>query len=407
MEEWKTYKIGEISEVNKSQYSPKDNWQNFLYLDTGSITRNQIDSIQTISLATELPSRARRKVVNFDIVYSTVRPNQCHYGILKNPKTNLLVSTGFAVITVNQEVANPLFVYYYLTQDYIIDALQAIAEQSVSAYPSIKPSDIENVEVYLPPLNIQNTIANILSSLDSKIELNNRINHNLEEQAQALYKSWFVDFEPFKDGKFVESELGMIPEGWRVVSLGEIASISKRTITPSKHPDTVFKHYSIPAYDSMEMPENQKGADILSNKFILEGNSVLFSKLNPRIRRIWVVNGDVTNSICSTEFVIYLSKIKDEYPFLCSIVESDKFYADIMSKVNGATGSHQRFHPEESLEFRIPYNPNTVEHFSRLITPIREMKDILKRESAQLTIERDTLLPRLMSGELKINEIDC
>ena len=232
-------------------------------------------------------------------------------------------------------------------------------------------------------------------------------NHNLEEQAQALYKSWFVDFEPFKDGKFVESELGMIPEGWRVVSLGEIASISKRTITPSKHPDTVFKHYSIPAYDSTEMPENQKGADILSNKFILEGNSVLFSKLNPRIRRIWVVNGDVTNSICSTEFVIYLSKIKDEYPFLCSIVQSDKFYADIMSKVNGATGSHQRFHPEESLEFRIPYNPNTVEHFSRLITPIREMKDILKRESAQLTIERDTLLPRLMSGELKINEIDC
>ena len=127
MEEWKTYKIGEISEVNKSQYSPKENWQNFLYLDTGSITRNQIDSIQTISLATELPSRARRKVVNFDIVYSTVRQNQCHYGILKNPMTNLLVSTGFAVITVNQEVANPLFVYYYLTQDYIIAALHAIA----------------------------------------------------------------------------------------------------------------------------------------------------------------------------------------------------------------------------------------------------------------------------------------
>ncbi len=186
MEEWKTYKIGEISEVNKSQYSPKENWQNFLYLDTGSITRNQIDSIQTISLATELPSRARRKVVNFDIVYSTVRPNQCHYGILKNPKTNLLVSTGFAVITVNQEVANPLFVYYYLTQVYIIDALQAIAEQSVSAYPSIKPSDIENVEVYLPPLNIQNTIANILSSLDSKIELNNRINHNLARVASVI-----------------------------------------------------------------------------------------------------------------------------------------------------------------------------------------------------------------------------
>ena len=179
MEEWKTSRIGEISEINKSQYSPKDNWQNFLYLDTGSITRNQIDSIQTISSAAELPSRAKRKVVDFDIVYSTVRPNQCHYGILKDPKTNLLVSTGFAVITVNQKVANPLFVYYCLSQDHIIEALQAIAEQSVSAYPSIKPSDIENVEICLPPLNIQNKIATILSSLDDKIALNNRINHNL------------------------------------------------------------------------------------------------------------------------------------------------------------------------------------------------------------------------------------
>ena len=179
MEETKTYRLGDICLTNQCQYSPQENWQVIEYLDTGSITRNSIDSIQIINDSKELPSRARRKVKDFDIIYSTVRPNQYHYGILRNPAQNLLVSTGFTVLTVNQSIANPYYVYYYLTQDSVTNTLQAIAEQSVSAYPSLKPIDIENVIIELPPLDVQNRIASILTSLDGKIELNNRINHNL------------------------------------------------------------------------------------------------------------------------------------------------------------------------------------------------------------------------------------
>ena len=114
-------------------------------------------------------------------------------------------------------------------------------------------------------------------------------NHNLEEQAQALYKSWFVDFEPFMDGTFVESELGMIPEGWDAKPLSSICHIEKKTINPQKHPTRLFTHYSIPAYDNSELPELQKGSDILSNKYIISDCTILFSKLNPRIKRIWNV----------------------------------------------------------------------------------------------------------------------
>ena len=114
-----------------------------------------------------------------DILFSTVRPNQKHFGILKNPNDNLLVSTGFSVITVNPLVADANFVYYYITQQEIINYLQSVAEQSVSAYPSLKSSDIEDIDIELPSLYEQRRLALILKSIDDKIENNNRINHNL------------------------------------------------------------------------------------------------------------------------------------------------------------------------------------------------------------------------------------
>ena len=110
MKEWKTYKIGDICKTNISQYSVKEGWDEFLYLDTGNITRNTIDDIVRYSSAAELPSRARRKVICDDIIFSTVRPNQCHFGILSNPPANLLVSTGFTVITAKKEIVDT----YYL-----------------------------------------------------------------------------------------------------------------------------------------------------------------------------------------------------------------------------------------------------------------------------------------------------
>ena len=156
MEQWKKCKIRDIVEVNAAQYTSKDNWEK-----------------------SSLPSRARRKVKHGDIIFSTVRPNQKHYGYITNPVPNLLVSTGFAVISVNQELANSKFIYYWLSQDEIVEYLHNIAEQSVSAYPSIKASDICNLEIKLPPLEYQSKVASILSTLENKISLNHWINGNL------------------------------------------------------------------------------------------------------------------------------------------------------------------------------------------------------------------------------------
>lgn len=225
MEEWKEYKLGDICKSNINSYSEKDNWSFVNYLDTGNITENKISDIQFIDLSSEsLPSRARRKVQLNDIIYSTVRPNQKHFGIIKNQPENFLVSTGFAVLHTNKTIADPNFIFYNLIQNENTESLHAIAEQTTSAYPAIKPSDIENLSIKLPPLPTQQKIARILSSLDDKIELNNKINTNLEQQAQALFKNWFVDFEPFG---------GKMPDGWKVGKLSEYCNFQKGYVNPA------------------------------------------------------------------------------------------------------------------------------------------------------------------------------
>ena len=177
---WKLTRIGDICKTNQETYSVSEKWPFVNYLDTGNITENRISEIQHLVTGQDiLPSRARRKVAVDDILYSTVRPNQRHYGIVKEVLPNMLVSTGFAVITADKSVTDSDFLYYYLTQNDIVDSLHAIGEQSVSAYPSIKSSDIEGLELLLPPLGEQIEIGQALRALDDKIANNTAINHHL------------------------------------------------------------------------------------------------------------------------------------------------------------------------------------------------------------------------------------
>ena len=180
MSEWSTIRLGSIIRTNTTFYSSKENWKYVNYLDTGNITENIVDAIQNIDLSNEkMPSRAKRKVQINSILYSTVRPNQKHFGIIKSMPENFLVSTGFAVIDVIPEKADADYLYFWLTQNTVIEKLHAIAEQSVSAYPSIKASDIENLDIALPPLAVQKSIASILKSISYKISHNSNINENL------------------------------------------------------------------------------------------------------------------------------------------------------------------------------------------------------------------------------------
>ena len=310
------------------------------------------------------------------------------------------------LIRPNKDIVDVNYLFYYFFSP---EWRETISKNKVSGatVERILMTKFPHFPISLPSLSTQQKISKILSTIDAKIENNRKINDNLEQQAQALYKSWFVDFGPFKDREFVESEIGEIPTGWTVVKFGDLTKIPKKTLNPQRFPDTIFKHYSLPACDNGLIPETQTGKDIMSNKIILQNNTTLFSKLNPRIKRIWFTCEVQANSICSTEFIPYRAKNETESGYIFSIINSAAFYASVMGCVNGATGSHQRFHAEDTEDFLCAYNKEVVNEFSEHIDAILKQMHDLRQENVKLALMRDTLLPKLMSGELKINEIDC
>ncbi|MCY4524886.1 MAG: restriction endonuclease subunit S [Halobacteriovoraceae bacterium] len=192
---WREVRLGDIVKSNTRNIDKSYPHEEILYLDTGSITEGKVSELQPFKIE-RAPSRAKRMVKDKDIIYSTVRPSQRHYGFIKKPQKNLVVSTGFSVIETNNKFADPLFTYFLLSSNSVVKKLNVIAEGSTSTYPSLRPEDIENLKVLLPTLSEQKNIAEILGSLDDKIDLLHRQNKVLEEMAQAIFKSWFVDFDP-------------------------------------------------------------------------------------------------------------------------------------------------------------------------------------------------------------------
>lgn len=164
---WEVVTLEDICNFNTSSYSNKDNWYYINYLDTSNITKNKIDNIQRIDCINEkIPSRAKRKVKNNSIVYSTVRPNQLHYGIIKNPVNNMIVSTGFVTIDSKYDYIKNDFIYYWLTQSENTEKLQAIWETSTTTFPAIKPTDIKKMKLVISDENILREISNKLDKIN-------------------------------------------------------------------------------------------------------------------------------------------------------------------------------------------------------------------------------------------------
>ena len=389
-------RLGDCGKTNLHTYSDKEKWSLIRYLDTGSITEGRIDEIQTLYPGVDkIPSRARRKASVGDILFSTVRPNQKHYGIIEAGTENLLVSTGFTVVTVDTTIADPYFIYYYLTQSSVIESLQAIAEQSTSTYPSIKPSDIEDIELDLPELETQKKIGSTLRMLDRKIALNEEINDNLEQQAQAIYHERFETVSP-----------NDLPSDWRIVTLGEVATISNKSFNPLKEPEILLEHYSIPAFDEARFPVFELSTSIKSNKFIIDASCFMISKLNPTTKRVWKPYCLTGNAVCSTEFIVYKAKDKTITDFLYSVIDSNSFSDFMCSHVTGSTGSRQRTTPSDTLSYELILpSEDELAKFQSLVSPMYAQIRINAIENDRLKRLRDSLLPKLMSGEIDVSTI--
>ena len=418
--------IKEISSINSSTYSLKEKRLFINYLDTSNITKNQIDEIVRYDDLSELPSRAKRIVNNGDIIISTVRPNQLHYGVLKNIPENLLVSTGFTTITIDKNLADNYYVYYYLTQKHITNYLQRVAEGSTTSYPSIKPSDIGEIVINLPSLLIQRKISKVIRNIEEMIELNKSINNNLEQLSERIFKEWFLLYNfpnsknlPYKDydGLFKDTKLGEIPEKWDVVKVGKMnllitdyvangsfASL-KENVTILDTDDYAYFIRNTDLKSNVFEKYVDKHSYEFLNKSKLFGDEILISNV-----------GDVGSiHLCPTldkpmtlgnNMIMIRSETELKLEYYLYLLLKSEYGAHLLDGITG--GSVQsKFNKTDfrSLKIIMPNN-ETLKKFNSIIIPIFNQIKEINNEIKKLTKLRDTLLPKLMSGEIDVSNIN-
>lgn len=259
-----------------------------------------------------------------------------------------------------------------------------------SSHPLITQTLLNSVEVmYCEDVIIQKAIAEVLSSLDDKIDLLTRQNKTLEDLAQTYFRKWFLE-DNVNDP----------------IVVSEIARLENNGINPSRQPLEPFYHYSIPAFDNAQTPVVELGKTILSNKFIVQPNSILVSKLNPVTPRIWRIDENVMpNSVCSTEFQVLKPYDIKHYLFLYFLMKSNDVVSSFAMSATGTSGSHQRIRPEYILEVETPEPDNDkLILFNEICTPM--MERVKKNQQQIITLQklRDTLLPKLISGEVRVKQ---
>lgn len=298
------------------------------------------------------------------------------------------------------------FIYYVLTS---ANFKRNITNEATGT--TIKNVSLKQMREYKfnIPCNIsdQRRIASILLSLDRKIELNNKINADLEEMAQAIFKNWFVDFEPFKDGKFVDSELGMIPEGWKVGRLDEIADVVGGS-TPSKAKPEYYTQKGIAWLTPKDLSNHpavytsrgviditEEGYNSTSTKLMPKG-TILFTSRAP-IGYISIAQND----ICTNQGFKSLVPKKAGTCFLYCFLKY--VTPEIENKSTGSTFKEASGSLMKSLQVIMP-EQKVFEDFETIVSPLFARIESLEKENSRLSLLRDTLLPRLMSGELEVPE---
>lgn len=407
----KIFSINEVAVLNESSIKSTDSFDFINYLDTGNLTKNNIDGYQL--LKNNLPSRAKRKIKKNTILYSTVRPNQEHYGIFEkiDANKNIIVSTGFTTIDVFHKDVVPKYLYYRLTQKEITNYLQTIAENSVSAYPSIKPSDIGELNFRFPDATIQQRIASVLSSLDDKIELNNRINTELEAMAKTLYDYWFVQFDfPNANGKPYKSAGGKmayneelkreIPKGWEVETLFESSYVQYGFPFSTDYFNEEKK--GVPVIRIRDILENSVSCHSteanIDNRYLLEIGDLLIGMDGNFHINHWSLSGCFLNQRC----VRFRKKLLNTGILKYQIEPYIKLREKSVSRT---TVGHLSDKDLKTIRLIIP-SRTELDNFNACFESLLEKKLKNRQENQHLASLRDWLLPMLMNGQVGFKEED-
>ena len=313
----------------------------------------------------------------------------------------LLLAQRVACIRHNEKSCQE-FLFYQIFSERFVEYIKSV--QTGTSIPHVSLKQIGDFPIQMPPIEEQVRIAKILRSLDNKIALNLRINHNLEEQAQVLYKSYFVDFEPFKDGKFVDSELGMIPEGWRVAELGTVTRQSSQKVKDRIDVKVLSPVTTGELVLSEEYFTKQVFSESISKYIVVKPLHFAYNPARVNIGSIGM-NMFSFDGCVSPVYVVFECE-KGYHHFFDYYRKTASFKDEVLNRAIG--GVRQTLSYKDFALIKLVYPPyDIVEKFNCIYAGLLENKNSIKREISKLSELRDTLLPKLLSGELKINDLTC
>ena len=406
MSEWKEVRLGDLCYKVCSGGTPKSTCSAYYdngsipWLNTKEINYNRIYETESHITEDGLNNSSAKWIDSNAVIVAMYGATAGRVAIAKIPMTT---NQACCNLMIDSTKADYEYIYYYLSNSY----KQLLSMANGAAQQNLNAQVIKDFEISLPNIEEQQSIASILSSLDDKIAVNRRICENLEAQAQALFKNWFVDFAPFKNGKFVESELGMIPEGWRVGTLGEICTTNKRTLSSKNIPDVIeyLDTGNITANRIDNIQLLYKGQDKIpsrAKRLVSEGD-IIYSTVRPNQRHYGILPNPSDSLVVSTGFAVITANWSGYRYFIYNFLIQNAVVETLQAIGEQSVSTYPSINASdiESLRMIIP-KMEDVDKFAEICCNIYCDIDNLEKESIRLATLRDTLLPKLMSGEIKI-----
>lgn len=344
-----------------------------------------------------------------DILFSEIRPRNKRYARIDFNSEGYIASTKLMVLRPKNDNINFDYIYKFLTSERILNELENMAESRSGTFPQITFNNLKEIEVPYPNRIIQDKICDILGSYDQKLEINNKIIANLEAQAQALFKYYFIDFEPFRDGKFIDSDLGPIPEGWEVINLGDKYPLKSGYAFKSK--DLVNKGYPVIKIKNIDGGTiNLSEADCIENKniaekasdFYVNGTEIIIALTGATTGKFGIVPKE-SEAYVNQRAGLFKNN-NDGYGFLLGLLKQKHILDNIISMARGSAQSN--LSPRDVNNFKIPYfeDEKTI-IINKILNSYVEKISLLYFQNQTLAGTRDALLPKLMAGEIDLEDL--
>mgnify|MGYP001789713991 CR=1 FL=1 len=391
MSQWAPLRIGDIGELFDGPHAtPKSKGKvstDYIFLSISSLENGRLNLKESPSISEEDYLSWTRRVTPQaqDLVFSY--ETRLGEGALIPAGLTCCLGRRMALLRPNQKVIEPRFLLYLFLGPKF---QQTIAERTIhgSTVNRIALNDFPDFPILLPDITEQRRIAGVLGALDDKIESNQAVITRAEQLIDEIAVQRATDLP--------------------MVALSEVCSLSKSTWKPETSPDQTVQLFSLPAFDEGAVPEQAAVSSIKSNKTLMDRPGILVSRLNPRISRMWWAETDATPvSVCSPEFA-YLTA-GDMHGLACTwlAVRSPEFRGEIVDRVTGTSGSHQRVRPADLMTIGVPDYRSIAEHTQLTVLTLLHMVNARRQQSVVLAELRDALLPELMSGRMRVDEAGC